>query len=178
MGTGKYGKPSNYRDSVNKETDRFRGSKTRGLVVTRGEVMETVELPFIAALETPVRRAVLALFENGELTGSSGFHHKLNQKWTIVLEGYASELVLEAARRSGLEVSYRGHVRWRYEIYTDVWLDGCGVDEQEKAREAFDRFADIYIELASVVKQNRLYRKELHNNSNKGFGGAFPITSP
>ncbi|MBE7516121.1 MAG: hypothetical protein HS105_05865 [Chloracidobacterium sp.] len=79
--------------------------------------METI-LPDVAykhslieTLEEPVKKAVITLLYQGEPTASSGFHHFLNQKWMIVLEGYPSELVLEAARLSGLEVSSRGHIR-------------------------------------------------------------------
>lgn len=52
---------------------------------------------FITSLEEPVKQAVIVMLKNGEPTGSSGFHHFLNQKWGIVFNGYPSELVIEAA---------------------------------------------------------------------------------
>lgn len=80
---------------------------------------------FITSLEEPVKQAVIVMLKNGEPTGSSGFHHFLNQKWGIVFNGYPSELVIEAARLSGLSLATRGHVRWKHEVWTDVWLENC-----------------------------------------------------
>lgn len=116
---------------------------------------------FVTTLEKPVKNAVLVLVKNGEPTASSGFYRFLNQKWGIVLNGYPSELVLEAARLSGLQVSSRCHVRWRYEVGTDVWLDDCLESEPEKASIVFDLFGRIYEQLASVVERNHRDRFEM-----------------
>lgn len=115
---------------------------------------------FVATLEEPVKQAVIVMLQNGEPTGSSGFHHFLNQKWGIVFDEYPSELVIEAARLSGLSLATRGHIRWKYEVCTDVWLDNCEESQRLEAKAVFDRFAEIYMELKSVVRRNEEIRNE------------------
>jgi hypothetical protein len=95
-------------------------------------------------LEEPVRSAVYATLL--EKTASSGFHHFHSPPaWGIIYEGKASERLRKAARSSGLQVRERQHRFLPADAWlTDVYLEGVTEDEPDKAKEVFDRFAEIY----------------------------------
>lgn len=103
-----------------------------------------------AELELPVARAVEALV--GEGTLSSGFHEKLNQRWTIVFEGIVIPKVAMAAQKAGLEVSYREEPKGTGHYFTDVSLPHVGKEEIGKATTAFNKFAELYEREAGQVR--------------------------
>jgi hypothetical protein len=88
-------------------------------------------------LEIPVVEAVETLWK--ERPWSSGFHTRLNQRWTIVFQGNISNKAMKAAKAAGLQVSYRGDFG-----LTDVSLPNVGVYEFEKATSVFNKFAELY----------------------------------
>lgn len=95
-------------------------------------------------LEWPVKEAVLYFISRGEWTASSGFHHFHNPPaWGIVFEDIPSDELMDGARRVGLEVRMRSHIKSRT-TRTDVYLPGVREDEPEKAKEVFDKFVRDY----------------------------------
>jgi hypothetical protein len=103
-------------------------------------------------LEEPVKNAVLTVFMAGENTGSSGFHHfHPKPRWGIVFNGRASDRVVSSAIETGLAVEYRQHRNSPPdEWFTDITLPGVAESEPDKAKEVFDRFAEIYVKQTSV----------------------------
>jgi hypothetical protein len=97
-------------------------------------------------VEDPVRKAVYATLL--ERTASSGFHQfHTPPAWGIVYEGKASERIRRAAESTGLKIRERQHKYLPSDAWvTDVYLEGVGEDERDKAKEIFDRFAVAYTE--------------------------------
>jgi len=137
-----------------KEVEKFsRFMKTRpGQIRFRNLLLERKEQSEIARtqvsslgfmeLEIPVALAVETMVD--ENPWSSGFHRKLNQRWTIVFRGRASDKVVKAAKAAGLDVNFREAPKRSGQILTDVSLPDVGITEIEKAKEVFDRFAELY----------------------------------
>lgn len=95
-----------------------------------------------AELELPVARAVEVLVE--ERPVSSGFHEKLNQRWTVVFWDIVKPKVAMAAQKAGLEVSFREAPIGTGHYFTDISLPNVGKEEIKKATAVFNRFAELY----------------------------------
>jgi len=106
------------------------------------EIPTTVMTMFepAARIELPVVNAVSALRDENII--SSGFHEKLNQRWTIIFKGDISQKAKDAAKKAFLDVSVR--TTRGGSIWTDVSLPEVGVTELGRAEEAFDDFAEFY----------------------------------
>ncbi len=92
-----------------------------------------------AKVEIPVANAVRELFDEGLV--SSGFHKKLNRKWTLVFKGRVSAEVQKAARDAGLNVSFRIAPVGSDQVLTDIWASSIKELEFEKATAIFNKFA-------------------------------------
>jgi len=103
----------------------------------------TVNIPSVETpVEYPVANAVELL--QSENPVSSGFLAKLNNKWTIVFRGRISQKAAEAARKAGLKIKYREMVKGSGHYFTDVYLPEATVLDFDRAKLAFDHFAEEY----------------------------------
>lgn len=121
---------------------------TLGYPLFRGFMQELSTADFFEALEEtlewPVKEAVLYFISRGEWTASSGFHHFHNPPaWGIVFIDIPSDELMDGARRVGLEVRMRSHVKTRT-TSTDIYLLGVSEFEPRKAKDVFDRLVADY----------------------------------
>jgi len=103
----------------------------------------TVKIPSVEIeVEYPVANAVELLQAENPI--SSGFMAALNQKWTIVFRGRISEKAVEAAKKAALKIKYREMVKGSGQYFTDVYLPEAAVLDFDRAKLAFDHFAEEY----------------------------------
>ena len=132
-----------------------------------------------APLEVPTKLAVESTLD--EHPASSGFHEGFSQDnnnldpcWAIVYDGQVSDILVRAAKQAGLRVTLR-YMENEQEVITDVSLDDVKQSETDKAKAIFDKFADIYQELASKVRRITAGSNYVKEKMIPGYTGKFVI---